>query len=282
MSNSDGIGRNRSPRRLVRRATAGVFVAILLCASYPGFAQSASEYQVKAAYLYNFAKLATWPEQALGNPSAPLWIGVVAGDDEFVDILTKTVDGKSAGIHPINVKRVATDDDLSSCRLVFVRASAGRKRTQAVIAAEASAGGLLVGEDDDFLQQGGMINLLFQNGKIRFALNRDALDQAGIRLSPDLLQLAKAEEGSRKTKPRGARQLRESAEPAYPELARRMKLQGTVHLEVDVRRDGSVKAVRVLGGHPLLAEALSQAVMGWKYEPAPDETVEKVNYTFSE
>ena len=282
MRNGDEIRRSRSPRRLIRGTAAGILVFLVLCTSHLGRAQGVSEYQVKAAYLYNFAKLATWQEQAPGNASAPLSIGVVAGDDEFVEILAKTVDGKSAGSHPINVKRVVTEDDLSACRLLFVRASAGHKRTLAVIAAAASAGALVIGEDESFLREGGMINLLLENGKIRFAVNRDALDRAGIRLSPELLQLAKAEEGSRKPKPHGPRQLRESRLPEYPELARRSKLQGTVHLELDVRRDGTVKSVRVLGGHPVLAEALSQAVMEWKYEPAPDETVEQVNYTFSE
>ena len=82
MSNSDGIGRNRSPRRLVRRATAGVFVAILLCASYPGFAQSASEYQVKAAYLYNFGKFIEWPASARLSKSDSFAI-CIFGRDPF-------------------------------------------------------------------------------------------------------------------------------------------------------------------------------------------------------
>ncbi|MGB6250151.1 MAG: energy transducer TonB [Terriglobales bacterium] len=70
--------------------------------------------------------------------------------------------------------------------------------------------------------------------------------------------------------------------PEYPEVARSMKIEGTVHLEVEVRRDGTIKAARVLGGHPVLAEAFLQAIKRWKYEPASEENVEQASYTFDQ
>ena len=60
------------------------------------------------------------------------------------------VTGKSIGTHPVEVKRVSTDDELKSCQLIFLRSSAGRKRTQAAVSALASASVLLVGEDEGF------------------------------------------------------------------------------------------------------------------------------------
>jgi protein TonB len=60
-----------------------------------------------------------------------------------------------------------------------------------------------------------------------------------------------------------------------------MKLTGTVQVEALVRRDGTVKEVKVIGGHPLLAEAVTQAVMKWRYEPATKETVILVKISFS-
>jgi TonB family protein len=68
--------------------------------------------------------------------------------------------------------------------------------------------------------------------------------------------------------------------PAYPELARRMHLQGAVKLEVGVKADGAVKSTRVLGGNPVLVQAAADAVSKWKFEVSPGETVEIVQLTF--
>ena len=96
-----------------------------------------------------------------------------------------------------------------------------------------------------------------------------------------LLQLAKVDDPRLKPTT-GTRQLRSNEPPTYPELARRLNIRGAVRLRVVVRSDGAVKEVHVLGGNPLLAQELSRAVMNWKYEPATQETSERVEYTFSE
>jgi TonB family protein len=236
------------------------------------------EYQVKAAYLYNFAKLAKWPKQSLPAGPSPLVIGVVGGDDEFVDILTKTVGGRTIETHPVIVKPAPSPDELKSCHIVFFRSSE-RKRTPGAIAALSQASILLVGEDEAFLRQGGMINLVLEGGRVRFELNRDALDGADLHFSPQLLMQAKSDSGSSNASP-GARQLKSQVPPEYPEIARRMQLKGTVNAVALVRPDGTVKEVKVMGGHPLLAEALVRAVMGWKYEPATKETTEPVKFNF--
>lgn len=68
--------------------------------------------------------------------------------------------------------------------------------------------------------------------------------------------------------------------PAYPELAKRMHLQGAVKLEVGVKADGAVKSTRVIGGNPVLVQAASDAVSKWKFEVAQGETVEIIQLTF--
>jgi len=151
-----------------------VGIAILAFCVRSSGQQTASDYQVEAAYLYNFTKLAEWPKQALPD-GAPLVIGVVGRDDDFAEVLTKAVAGKVAGTHPVVVRHLTSAGDLKSCQLLFFRASE-RKRTPEAIAGLGSAGILLVGEDKAFLQQGGIVNLLFENGMIRFELNPDALE----------------------------------------------------------------------------------------------------------
>jgi TonB family protein len=68
--------------------------------------------------------------------------------------------------------------------------------------------------------------------------------------------------------------------PAYPELAKRMHIQGSVKLEVDVKADGFVKSTRVIGGNPVLVQAAADAVSKWKFEVAPSGTVEIIQLTF--
>jgi TonB family protein len=69
--------------------------------------------------------------------------------------------------------------------------------------------------------------------------------------------------------------------PEYPELAKRMHLQGVVKVEAVVRPNGSVKSTRALGGNPVLVDAAVTAVGKWKFEPSPSETTEIVQLTFA-
>jgi len=69
--------------------------------------------------------------------------------------------------------------------------------------------------------------------------------------------------------------------PAYPSSARSMALGGVVKLEALVAPDGSVKAVDVKSGHPVLAQAAANTVRQWRWEPAPQESYELVEISFS-
>lgn len=257
-------------RRLYSPWIGAKLVLCLLSGVSSGYAQTASESQVKAAYLYNFAKSAEWPAPSLAG-TAPLVMGVVAGDDEFLEVLARTVAGRNVRGHAIVARPVSEDNEIKLCNLVFVRDAAGRRRTQAIIDAVGNASVLLVGEDDSFLREGGMINLVLSNGKIRFEVERASLERANIRLAPELLALAMPSTESPSVAG-DSRRLKVSAPPEYPEMAQRMNIKGAVQLEVVVARDGSVKDVRVIGGHPLLTEAATRAVKGWQYEPAAKES----------
>ena len=246
---------------------------------------SATEDQVKAAYLLNFAKLAQWPGDALPDGSAPLVIGVSGGDEEFLNDLKTVAAGKIVGSHLVVIQPVSSEKEMKSCQIVFFRASE-RKHTQAAIEGLASAGVLLVGEDDSFLQQGGMINLVMDHGSIRFEVNPNALDRSDIHFSSKILALAKSayqpSPTTNSTPPEAARRLERSSPPEYPAIAERMKLTGTVQVQALVKSDGTVKDVRILGGHPLLADALARAVIHWKYQAGPKETMEVVKFSFGQ
>jgi TonB family protein len=254
---------------------------LIFCAGSP-CQETASDYQVEAAYLFNFAKLAEWPNRVLPD-GAPLLIGVVGGDEDFVQVLTATTSGKVAGSHPVQVRHLASAADLKSCAVVFFRSSE-RHHIHELVAALDGESILLVGEDKSFLQQGGAINLVLENGIIHFELNPDALERSGIHFSAQVLAQAKIEKTQRSdTAEAGAsRKVERKVPPDYPQLAQQMKLKGIVQLEAVVARDGSVKKVKLIGGHPVFVQAALDAVMKWKYVPASQETVELIRVSFGE
>ena len=85
-----------------------------------------------------------------------------------------------------------------------------------------------------------------------------------------------AQEGT----PNGGRRVMERAAPAYPELARKLDLEGTVKLRVTVAPDGAVTQSEVEGGNPVLAKAAQDAVRKWRWAAAPQETKEQVQLNF--
>lgn len=250
-----------------------------------GQTQNAMEDQVKAAYLLNFAKLAEWPRHTLPDGPSPLVIGVSGAEDEFLNVLKAAAAGKMIGTHPLVVKPVSSDAEMKSCQIVFFRAPQS-KHAQFAVEDLARAGVLSVGEDESFLRQGGVINLVRDHGSIRFEVNSDALDRSEIHFSAKILALAKSGGGPShplvsNSPAETSRKVERRVAPEYPELAARMNLRGTAMVEAQVRADGTVKEVRVLGGHPLLADSLAHAVRLWRYQPAPKETVEVVKFSFA-
>jgi TonB family protein len=78
-----------------------------------------------------------------------------------------------------------------------------------------------------------------------------------------------------------SRKIKNRVEPAYPDLARRNNISGSARVEVVILPDGRVKDVRVLGGNPVLVQAVVAAVMKWKYEPAAEESTVVIKFDFT-
>src|SRR5579864_223025 len=266
--------RQRGDSRWLRVCAAAVALGVCLLAR----AESASEYQIKAAYLYNFAKATEWPTEVLPRPDSTLVICVFGGDDDFVRLLRSTLGSKMINGYPVGVKHLRSPDELRSCHVVFFRAS--EPNTGAAVAGVAGASVLLVGEDANFLAQGGMINLVLRSGRVTFEVNPDAMERNGVRYGTT--RAPSAPESNSVVESAGARPVKNHASPAYPEIAKSMNLKGTVQLQAVVRADGTVKEVHVVGGHPMLAAAAEQAIMKWRYQPTTKDTVETVKIAFGE
>ena len=78
----------------------------------------------------------------------------------------------------------------------------------------------------------------------------------------------------------GKRKVKTKVLPTTPELARRMNITGKVKIEVVIAPDGRVKSSRAVGGHPVLVQSCQDAVKEWKFEPAPEETTQMVEFDF--
>jgi TonB family protein len=76
------------------------------------------------------------------------------------------------------------------------------------------------------------------------------------------------------------RKIKFKTNPQYSELARRMNLTGRVKIELVIAPDGHVKSSRAVGGHPLLVQSCLEAVKDWRFEPAPDETTQIIEFEF--
>ena len=148
------------------------------------------EYQVKAAFLFNFAKFAEWPADAFAGPGDPITI-CVAGDDPFGESLDNAVRGETVGGRRLAVERTRSLVKLRDCHIVFV-ARSERGRRHAILSSLEGASVLSVGEDDSFLTDGGVVRFVLDQNRVRFEINLAAAEGNRLKLSSKLLRLARA------------------------------------------------------------------------------------------
>ena len=187
---------------------AGLFICalallgcLLISDVYPE-SQSAQykEYEVKAAFMYNFLKFIDWPEDKAKN-SSEIIIGII-GQDPFggaADILKdKKVEERSVVLKRIDsfdkVKNSADAneqmDTLKKCYLLFICQSE-RKNTKDIIDLLKNNSVLTVSDTHGFLEDGGIINFVIEDNKVRFNINLTASENAGLKIRSQLLRLAK-------------------------------------------------------------------------------------------
>jgi hypothetical protein len=164
------------------------FPLILLTALF-AHAQGPSfdEYQVKAAFLYNFAKFVEWPAGTFASPNDPIGICIV-GQNPFGSTLENMVQGKKIGDRAFTVRRLA-DTQATRCQILFIGAAEWR-RTPALLQALKGAGILTVGETDDFTALGGIIGFKLEGPRVRIQIALETAEHTGLRISSKLLSLA--------------------------------------------------------------------------------------------
>jgi hypothetical protein len=182
------LGRAGVMRTVVRPVAVA---ACLLAAGAAGArAESplAREYQIKAAFLYNFAKFVDWPSEVLPETSDTITLCVFA--DDPVSEALESIRGKTVKGRRLAIRRIDAGKDLDACHVLFI-GSSEEKRFPQVLQRLLGSSVLTVGEIEHFAESGGMINFFVERNKVRFEINIGSAEKARLKLSSQLLSLAK-------------------------------------------------------------------------------------------
>ena len=178
----------RSPRTLAllpRLAWLSGALAVL-CGAGAATGDPPSEAAVKAAFVYNFAKFVEWqPGPAAGTPSE-MNICTAGVDAELATTLA-ALEGKPVQTRTVSIRRDVKSADLDICQVLLV----GSGARALADAARGKTGLLTVSDLKGFAAAGGVIELFAEDGKMRFEINTRAAQRAGLRISSQLLKLAR-------------------------------------------------------------------------------------------
>jgi len=145
--------------------------------------------QVEAAFLFNFAKFVTWPDEAFQRSGDSLIIGVL-GEDPFGAILEETIRDKTIMGKKLTVRRFARIQDAAHSHILFLSTSE-ESRLSEMIKALDKTNVLTVSDMEQFAEHGGMVAFTVEDQKVRFNVNVGAVERAGLKMGSQLLKLAR-------------------------------------------------------------------------------------------
>jgi hypothetical protein len=148
------------------------------------------EYQIEAAYLFNFLKFVEWPEQAALAKDDPFAICVI-GQDPFGRTLDSTLAGELIDERKVIARRISKPEDAPGCQILFISSSEDA-RLKDILPRIGRAAALTVSDIPHFSERGGMIQFVMEKDKIRFEVNLTNAQHAGLSLSSELLKVALA------------------------------------------------------------------------------------------
>lgn len=164
------------------------FAIVLGATCILGLRCQVNEYQVKAVFLYNFARYVEWPAQSFKASNDPIVICIL-GQNPFGSAIEQATTGKMIEGRAFVVREISNTQQPFSCHILFVNASE-RNRFRSIAANLKGSGVLTVGETPGFTADGGVINFKLRDGKVRFEINVDAAGQERLHISSKLLSLA--------------------------------------------------------------------------------------------
>ena len=173
---------------LFRRGTFWLVATFLFCLPIQGDGEtSSSEYSLKAAYIYNFAKFIEWPESALKGKRefCIATLGRTPLDKELASLGSKSVNGRSIVFRQFN-----TPEEAAQCQVLFISRSELSK-TEGILDALRDLPVLTIADREDFCKRGGMLSIEKENGKLVFDVNYRETLHAKLKPSSQLLKLAR-------------------------------------------------------------------------------------------
>jgi hypothetical protein len=184
-----------NPRRYAARLNAILRIAltiVFLPAPVSLAAQDVkpTEYQVKAAYLANLGRFVEqWSARPRPSPDETFDLCVL-GQDPFGSTLDAALKGEKIGGSPLAAKRIARPQDAPGCRVLFISSSEGDQLNE-IMAALGTAPVLTVADIPDFVKRGGMVQFVLDGNHVRFEINIAASQRSGLKLSSELLKVAR-------------------------------------------------------------------------------------------
>jgi YfiR/HmsC-like len=173
----------------IGRAWKGALALLFAWSGTPGSAGAQTqslEFRVEAAFVYNFAKFVEWPQQVPG--ATPITFCVL-GDESLYAALSESLVDKTINGRALVARQIGRPQEGLRCQIAFI-GSAEKKQLGGVLEVLAGSPVLTVADFESFARRGGMIQLIKEGNKIRFAINVDAAKRHGFRISSKLLQLA--------------------------------------------------------------------------------------------
>jgi hypothetical protein len=146
-----------------------------------------TEYQVKAAYLYNFGKFVEWPAKVTASDSS--FNICVLGQDPFGSTFSRSIAGESIKGKNVLLKRIPRAQEASGCHILFI-SSSEEARLKEILAALDKTSVLTVSDMPEFTRRGGMIQFVTEANRVRFEVNLTSAERTGLTLSSQLLKVA--------------------------------------------------------------------------------------------
>jgi len=175
------------------RLVAALAAAAFLVAPAGGAGSDApTEWDVKAAYLYNFTLFVAWPDRVNVAPDAPFVIGVL-GPDPFGRVLDDTFVGKTVGVRPVVVRRLDRPESAGTVQILYLSAADDRDVARALSAVQGKPV-LTVADGDGLDRRRVMLTFRIRDSRVRFEVNLALAEDAGLKISSQLLKLALAVE----------------------------------------------------------------------------------------
>jgi hypothetical protein len=170
--------------------TTAIALVLLVATSLPAQESRPGEYQVKAAYLFNFGKFVKWPA-AIPAEKDNSFTFCVLGQDPFGRALDSILAGEDLSGKPVAIRRIAKPQDSGPCRVLFI-SSTEESHLKEILTVIDDSGVLTVSDIPGFSRRGGMIQFVVEGNKVRFEINLTSAENAKLTLSSELLKVAAA------------------------------------------------------------------------------------------